>query len=163
MSTTAITIRHGLRPGDIGELVRLQGVMYAEEYGFDVRFEAYVAGSLGDLGPGVENGRSRLWIAEQERQIVGGIGVIDRDECAQLRWFFVHRDARGQGLGARLLDTCIAYCREAEFTSIYLWTVSPLHAAAHLYLKAGFQLTESSPEYAPWGVLLSEQRYDLTL
>ena len=38
-----IIIRHHLRPGDIGYLSYLHGILYAEEYGFDLSFEVYVA------------------------------------------------------------------------------------------------------------------------
>ena len=43
-----------------------------------------------------------------------------------------------------------------------LWTVSSLLAAAQVYHKAGFRLTEEHAQEL-WGSRLTEQRYDLAL
>ncbi len=75
----------------------------------------------------------------------------------------VHPDARGHGLGRRLLDEALGFCRAAGYRSVFLWTVSPLVAAARLYTAAGFVKTEAKSEDTPWGVPLREERYDLTL
>ena len=48
-STEQIQIRSNLHPGDIGELVRLHGTLYAQEYGWDYTFEGYVAASFGEF------------------------------------------------------------------------------------------------------------------
>src|SRR6266567_2559121 len=44
-----ITIRHKLRPGDIGYVTYLHGTLYAAEYRWDNTFEAYVAGPLAEF------------------------------------------------------------------------------------------------------------------
>src|SRR5579864_4515503 len=99
-----ITIRHDLRPGDLGRVTLLHGVLYAEEYGFDHTFEAYVAETLGAFGRAAPRDGDRLWLAERDGHIVGSIGIVGRDEgAAQLRWLLIHPDARGRGLGRRLL------------------------------------------------------------
>ena len=159
-----LMVRHELRPGDLGRATALHGVLYAEEYGFDHRFEAYVAETLGQFGRTARPGLDRLWLAELDGRLVGPIGIVGRvDGAAQLRWVLVHPDGRGHGLGRRLLDEALAFCRAAGYGSVFLWTVSPLAAAARLYTAAGFHLTERKPLDAPWGVPLSEERYDLTL
>ena len=159
-----VTIRHDLRPGDLGRVTELHGVLYAEEYGFDHRFEAYVAETLGEFGRSAHPGHDRLWLAELDCRLVGSLGIVGRDGgAAQLRWVLVHPDGRGQGLGRRLLDEALDFCRATGYRSVFLWTVSPLAAAARLYAAAGFRKTETKPEEAPWGVRLSEERYDLAL
>lgn len=159
-----VTVRHALRPGDLGRLTELHGVLYAAEYGFDERFEAYVAQSLGDIARPGSPERDRLWLAEIDGRLVGTVGVVGRDSgLAQLRWFLVHPDARGHGLGSRLLREALAFCRAGGSRAVYLWTVRPLVAAARLYTAAGFQLTEERPAEALWGVPVAEQRYELSL
>ncbi len=159
-----VTLHHDLRPGDLGRVTELHGVLYAEEYGFDHRFEAYVAETLGEFGRTARPGLDRLWIAELAGRLVGSVGIVGREGgAAQLRWVLVHPDGRGHGLGRRLLHEALDFCRAAGYRSVFLWTVSPLTAAARLYTTAGFRHTETKPEAAPWGVPLSEERYDLTL
>lgn len=159
-----VTIRHDVRPGDLGRVTELHGALYAEEYGFDHRFEVYVAETLGEFGRTMRPDLDRLWIAELDGRLIGSIGIAGREDgAAQLRWILVHPDGRGHGLGRSLLDEALAFCRTAGYRSVFLWTVSPLTAAARLYLSAGFRKTETKPEDAPWGVRLCEERYDLAL
>jgi GNAT superfamily N-acetyltransferase len=161
-----LQIRHRLRPGDLGRLTALQGEVYAAEYGYDMRFEAYVAETLGEFGCRVGTGtRDRLWLVEREDgELLGSIGIVERDAGqAQLRWFLLAAEARGRGLGHQLLDQALDFCRAQGFRGVYLWTVTGLPAAAHLYLQAGFRLTEQKPAEPLWGPTIAEQRYDLDL
>ena len=156
------TLRTELRPGDIGEIVRLHGVVYAEEYGFDPTFEAYVAEPLARFAIAASP-RERLWIGERNAAIVGCVAIVAASrEVAQLRWFLVDPSARGTGLGTRLLDEAIAFSRASGYGSVTLWTVSSLHAAARLYRARGFAKTEEKPG-RPWGVDVIEEKYELRL
>lgn len=157
-----ITLRHELRPGDLGAIVALHGIHYAREYGFDATFEAYVAGPLADFVK-AKRPRDRLWLAEMEGELVGCIAIVEVSEkVAQLRWYLVSPAARGQGLGKRLLNEAIAYCRQNRYESIFLWTVSALEAAAHLYRGAGFVKVEAKPG-VQWGVEVVEEKYEIIL
>ena len=51
----------------------------------------------------------------------------------------------------------------SNYCSAYLWTVDELPAAASLYRRNGFKLTEEKPSAAFFGKPLREQRYDLIL
>ncbi len=156
------TIRHELRPGDLGRVVEEHGVLYTAEYGFDQTFEAYVAESLAELGKTPSAG-SRLWLAEIDGRLAGSIGIVERENgAAQLRWFLVAPAARGQGLGQRLLDEALAFCRGRGYAHVYLWTVSLLTAAARRYRAAGFSKTEEQT-HPLWGLMLTEERYGLDL
>jgi N-acetylglutamate synthase-like GNAT family acetyltransferase len=162
LTSAGISIRTRLRPGDIGEIIRLHGVVYAREHGFDPTFEAYVAGPLAEL---VRTGseRERLWIAEREDRLVGCVAIVEAAPgIAQLRWFLVTPEARGAGLGARLLHEALSFAREQRNDSVVLWTLSELNAAARLYTAAGFRKTEEKPGRA-WGVDVVEEKYEMTL
>lgn len=159
----AIAVRTTLRPGDIGRIVELHGELYSREYGWGRAFEAYVAESLSAFVLRGDPETDRLWLAEVGDQLVGSIAIGGRPgPSGQLRYFLVDPRVRGRGLGKRLLDDALAFCRERKFRSVFLWTASDLPAAAHLYRAAGFRLVEEVPE-PDWGQAVVRQRYELEL
>ena len=81
---------------------------------------------------------------------------------AQLRWFLVDPSARGQGLGRRLLHEAVEFSKSQDYQSVFLWTVSALTTAAHLYHSVGFRKVEQKPG-RQWGVDVVEERYVLDL
>jgi N-acetylglutamate synthase-like GNAT family acetyltransferase len=158
-----MTIRTDIRPGDLGSVIDLHGVVYAREYGLDHTFEGYVAAGLGEFAKSYDERRDRLWLAEESGRIVGSIAIVgSADGIAQLRWFLVDPEARGSGLGRRLLREALGFCRDLGYRSVFLWTLCGLEAAAYLYVQAGFQRTEQK-KHEIWGAVRTEERYDLTL
>ena len=153
-------IRHELRPGDLGMVIHLHGVLYAREYGLDTTFEPYVAKPLADF---VLAGAGRLWIAEEGGRVVGSIAVVNADESVgQLRWFLLTPEARGTGLGRRLLETALTYCRERGMHRVFLWSFAQLDDALRLYERAGFRTTETNNTRL-WGAERTEVRMDLEI
>jgi GNAT superfamily N-acetyltransferase len=151
-----------LRPGDVGRIVELHGVLYAREWGFDSTFEAYVAEPLGRFVL-TRTPRERLWLVEEGEGLMGCLAIVRvSDEEAQLRWFLLHPSLRGHGLGRRLLEQAIAFCRECGYRRVILWTVSHLQVAGHLYAAAGFRVVEEKTGRL-WGQSVTEQRYLLEL
>ncbi|MCX6096769.1 MAG: GNAT family N-acetyltransferase [Candidatus Bipolaricaulota bacterium] len=158
-----VRLRSDLKPGDIGTIVHLHGVVYAQEHGWDYTFEGYVAEGLARFALSHNPRNDRLWIAEANEGIVGSVGVVGQSATeAQLRWFLVHPAWRGRGLGRRLLNEALQFCRERRFGSVFLWTTSDLEAAAHLYQQAGFRKTDEKKHRA-WGQTVTEERYDMSL
>jgi GNAT superfamily N-acetyltransferase len=158
----AATLRHDLRPGDLGSIIRLHGTVYAREYGFDTTFEAYVANPLAGFVLS-RTDRDRLWIAERGDHLAGCVAVVGTSpQEAQLRWFLVEPSARGAGLGRRLLGEAVAFSAGCGYGSLFLWTVSALEAAARLYGAFGFRKVEEKPG-CRWGVPVTEERYVLHL
>lgn len=157
-----IRIRHEFVPGDIGKLVALHGLLYAQEYGFDHTFEAYVAGPLAEFVLH-QSVRERIWLVDVNDVLRGSLAIVKHNEIeAQLRWYLLHPSLRGKGLGALLMEESIAFCRQQGYAKVFLWTVSSLHAAAHVYTNAGFHVTEEHT-HKIWGLVHTEQRYDLEL
>jgi len=151
-----------LKPGDVGYVVYLHGILYASEYNFDSTFEAHVASPLANFVRSTSP-RERLWIAERDTHIIGCIAVVAAStQAAQLRWFLVEPGSRGTGLGKCLLNEAVAFAKESGYTSIVLWTVRELAAAAHLYAAKGFRMVEERPGRM-WGVDVIEEKYELPL
>lgn len=157
-----VTIRHTIQPGDLGYIIYLHGYLYAQEYSYDTTFESYVAIPLTKFMGDIKD-REKLWIVEKDNRIVGSMAVVEHSKTmAQLRWFLLHPNVRGHGLGKRLIDDAIAFCRICGYSSIFLWTEDLLEPAAKLYRSYGFILTEEK-RHKIWGAELTEQRYELKL
>ena len=189
VAEAGIAIRHGLRPGDLGRVVALHGVLYAGEYGFDHTFEAYVAGTMATFGREYDPDRNRLWVAEREGRLVGSIGIAgeqregvdDRSaehgpsykaagddvaegdgQAAQLRWLLARPEARWSGVGRALVGEALGFCRNCGYDSVFLWTLANLGAALRLYVEAGFVRMERKTQQL-WGATVTEERYELRL
>jgi DNA-binding MarR family transcriptional regulator/GNAT superfamily N-acetyltransferase len=150
-------------PGDYGWIIARHGALYAAEYGWNSRIEAYAAIAIGEFVERDDGERERAWIAEVDGRRAGSIFCTRRDEeVAQLRMLFVEPGARGLGIGALLVDECIAFAREAGYRSMLLWTTSVLTAARRLYRRLGFELFEQEPFHDFGPELVSEYwRLDL--
>lgn len=159
-----ITIRTELAPGDIGAIVALHGVLYRELAGFDHTFEAYVAESVGECFRSWDPARDRVWIVERAGAVLGSLVLKGRsDEAAQLRYFLLHPDLRGRGLGRRLMERLLAFARGRGYRRIWLITDEAVATAAtRLYLAFGFRST-AERAVARWGGSTAEQRYELEL
>ena len=163
MTEREATIRALGEPGDLGWVVMAHGEVYAQEFGWDTTFEALVARIVADYAADHDPTREAAWIAEVDGERVGCVFCVAKDETtAQLRILLVHSDGRGLGLGARLVDECVGFARTAGYERIVLWTNHPLVAARHIYLEAGFILTEEEPHHS-FGAELVGQTFELDL
>lgn len=151
------------QPGDIGWVVNRHGALYAEEYGWDERFEGMVAGIGAEFIARFDPRRERCWIAERDGQQVGSVFLVKHDEkVAKLRLLIVEPSARGLGIGQRLVEECGRFARRVGYRKITLWTNSNLLAARAIYQKAGYRLVKSEP-HAMWGVPLLGETWELEL
>ena len=169
MPAQKATIREANRPGDLGAVAALHGVLYAREYGMDRTMEAHVAAGMAELVLACEREGSSdpgcLWVADLDGRVVGATGLTRADDepgWAQLRWVILDPAARGGGVGQRLIGTALDEARRRGCRGVFLRTVAGLEAAHHLYEKAGFTVTESHPARM-WGIDTVVQHMELRL
>jgi DNA-binding MarR family transcriptional regulator/GNAT superfamily N-acetyltransferase len=151
------------RPGDIGWIVSRHGAVYAQEFGWDISFEALVAEIAAQFIRGYDSSREHCWIAEMDGEPVGSIFLVKgSDEVAKLRLLLLEKKARGLGIGRALTEQCIRFAREKGYKTITLWTQSMLLAARGIYQRAGFRRIAEQPHHS-FGVDLVGETWEMRL
>ncbi|MDQ0219325.1 GNAT family N-acetyltransferase [Peribacillus cavernae] len=160
-SQSELSIR-SFRSGDVGYVAHLHGKLYEKTYKFGRMFEYYVMKGLTEFMINTDGGD--LWVAEVNGKIVGSIAITkSNDTVAQLRWFVLDENYQGLGIGKKLMETAIHFCKKQSYQQVFLWTVSILDTARYLYQKYNFTLTEEKPNEEWTGTKLVEERWDLDL
>jgi DNA-binding MarR family transcriptional regulator/ribosomal protein S18 acetylase RimI-like enzyme len=151
------------RPGDMGRVVALHGELYAKEFGYTTEFEALVAEIAAAFVKDFDPLKERCWIAEQDGEMVGSVFLVKQSATvAKLRLLILDPRARGQGLGRKLTEACIAFAREKGYRKMVLWTQSHLDAARKIYAAAGFVL-KSKEKHFSFGKKLVAETWELKL
>jgi GNAT superfamily N-acetyltransferase len=134
---------------DFGWVVERHRDLYRRERGWDDRFVALVAAVVDDFEREWDPARERGWIAELEGRRVGSVFLVrhpERQGVAKLRLLLVEPEARGLGIGRRLVAECTAFARAAGYRAVTLWTSSVLDSARRLYEAEGYRLVREEPE-----------------
>lgn len=157
-------ILRGLRPGDLGQVIARQAILYADEYGWNSEYEALIARILADFDQAYDPAREAAWIADIDGRMAGSIFLVrgETPDTGRLRLLYVEPAAQGAGVGTLLVATCIARAREVGYARLDLWTNSILDAARHIYERAGFKLIDEAP-HRSFGKDLIGQTWSLAL
>lgn len=151
------------RPGDMGWVISAHGEIYAEEFGWNIEFEAFVAEIaakfIKEFDPVWEN----CWIAEKDGERIGAVFVVRHSKrVAKLRMLIVDPRGRGLGLGRRLVEECLRFARAKGYAKMVLWTNSVLTAARAIYIATGFKLVAEEKHHS-FGVDLVGETWELEL
>jgi len=151
-----------IRPHRVGELswaLARQAMLYEQEYGWDGGFELTLLKIGREFLESYNPDDDCLWIAEVDGQVAGSAAVVrDGAETARLRIVYVEPDARGLGLGHKLVGACLDFARSRGYRDMVLSTYSVLSAARRVYQAAGFSLYAEEDEQV-YGQSLTAQHW----
>ena len=152
------------RPGDIGWVVSRHGALYAQEYGWDISFEALVAEIAAQFLQSYDAAREHCWIAEIDGEPVGSIFLVKAsDDVAKLRLLLVEPKARGLGVGRALVEQCIRFAQRCRLPLDH--AVDPEHSgrrARHLSARR-ISAASSEEQHHSFGVDLVGETWELEL
>ena len=137
------------RPGDMGWVVRRNGAVYAEEFGWDSSYEALVAWIVADYVDNRDPAAEAAWIAEIDGAPAGCVFCVrENATTARLRLLLVEPWARGLGIGSRLVEEIMRFAGQAGYSHITLWTNDVLADARRIYQRAGFTLDNENRHHS---------------
>ena len=154
-----------IRPYKAGEasyVSYLQMRFYESVFGFNESFEHYILAAMAQFTASPDAGK--LWVALDGDKLIGSIAIVKAEQnSAQLRWYFVEEQYHGKGIGTKLMETSLEYCKEQGFALVFLWTADLLDGARRMYERYGFKPTarKSNSQWSP--IALTEERWDLPL
>ncbi|MFZ3557686.1 MULTISPECIES: bifunctional helix-turn-helix transcriptional regulator/GNAT family N-acetyltransferase [unclassified Streptomyces] len=151
-------------PGDLGWIVARNAALYAAEFGWNTDYEGLVARIVADFAQDHDPHLERVWIAELDGRPVGCVMCV-RDEApgtARLRLLLVEPEARGLGIGDRLVRACIDFARGVGYREMVLWTNDVLKSARSIYQRHGFVLVGEKP-HRSFGADLIGQDWKMAL
>lgn len=137
-----VVIREANQPGDLGWIVAAHGDVYADEFGWDRTFEGHAAGVVGTFATAWDQNRQGAWIAELDGVPVGCVLCVKVDAAAaRLDLLLVRPEARGHGIGPRLVRHCVEFAHDRGYQRVLASSWTALVAARPLFQAAGFGLT----------------------
>ena len=86
---------------------------------------------------------SVYYVALKNNELVGGGGIyptagLPTGTCELVKMYLLP-EARGFGLGKKLIDKCLAFAKDAGYQNVYLETMPELKKALKVYEKMGFR------------------------
>ena len=153
----------GFVPGALGRVTEMHGVYYHLHWGFGPYFEQLVGAELAEFLGRFDASHDGFWVARLADQVVGSITIDGgKGDRARLRWFILEERCQGRGIGRRLMEQALGFCRRVGFREVELSTFDGLHAARRLYEEFGFRLvSEQNGDH--WGTTVKEQVFLLPL
>jgi len=147
------------RVGELSWALARQAILYEQEYGWDSGFELNLLKIGREFLERYNPKDDCLWIAEVDGRVAGSAAVVrDGPETARLRIVYVEPDARGLGLGHKLVAACLDFAHSRGYQDIVLSTYSILSAARRVYQAAGFSLYAEEDEQL-YGQSLTAQHW----
>ncbi|MCL6265650.1 GNAT family N-acetyltransferase [Flagellimonas myxillae] len=104
---------------------------------------AYEDKALNDMYAAYNVPRAVYYVVEENGEIIGCAGIAQLDNfegnvCELQKMYFLE-EARGRGLGSKMIEVCLEKAKTFGFEACYLETMPYMEAAQKLYKKNGFE------------------------
>jgi ribosomal protein S18 acetylase RimI-like enzyme len=149
---SGLVFRDWRLPGDDALIVSLHRQGYAPHGArFGEAFCDFVAETVAEAGLD-DPARGRVWFAERGGRALGCAAMISRPDPdggpgrGQLRWVVLNPEARGQGIGKRLVALALAHAHAQGHAGVFLETTDGLAESMALYERLGFRTVIHRPE-----------------
>ncbi|NKI25959.1 GNAT family N-acetyltransferase [Arenibacter sp. 6A1] len=108
---------------------------------------AYEDSSLDHMFENYQQPKADYFVVEDRGKIIGGAGIAPLENyqgnvCELQKMYFLE-EARGRGLGGKMMEICMRKAVEYGFDQCYLETMPFMKDAQKLYLASGFEYLES--------------------
>lgn len=107
---------------------------------------AYEDVSLNDMYATYDAPRMAYFVVEENGRIIGCAGIAPlqggEEEICELQKMYFLAEARGRGVGAEMMKTCLDFARSQGFKKCYLETLPYMEGARKLYARTGFTSLE---------------------
>jgi putative acetyltransferase len=131
-----------IEPADVPAMLTIIAQSRAE-YGLADRVAELLEPADRALYATYQRQRSLYFVAVMDGVVVGGAGIAPLNGAdpltCELQRMYLHRDARGRGIGAALLERCIKAARQFLYVRCYLETISQMQLALAFYARNGFR------------------------
>ncbi|PWL38625.1 GNAT family N-acetyltransferase [Flagellimonas aquimarina] len=108
---------------------------------------AYADKALDDMHGNYNSPKATYFVIEDNGQIIGCAGIAQLDNyegnVCELQKMYLLKEARGRGLGAKMIKVCLERAKSYGFDQCYLETMPYMKAAQKLYKNNGFEYIDS--------------------
>ncbi|SIQ58442.1 GNAT family N-acetyltransferase [Maribacter ulvicola] len=108
---------------------------------------AYEDPSLDKMFEHYQKPKATYFVVEENGIILGCAGVAPLDNyegnVSELQKMYFLKEARGKGIGHKMIAVCLERAKEFGFTACYLETMHNMEAAQKLYKKMGFDYIDT--------------------
>jgi putative acetyltransferase len=107
---------------------------------------AYEDEALDDMFATYQHPRMNYFVVEEDGKVIGGAGIAPliglEEKICELQKMYFLPEARGKGLGAQMMDTCLKFGEAQGFEQCYIETLPYMESARKLYARSGFKSLE---------------------
>jgi len=107
---------------------------------------AYEDKALDDMTQTYDSERMTYFVVEENSKVIGGAGIApltgEEDKICELQKMYFLPEARGRGIGMKMINQCLDFGSEQGFEKCYIETLPYMENARKLYHKNGFEVIE---------------------